>query len=281
MLSDPDLWVLPIWGVTASIKARPSERDWTLMMRAVELTQQRQERWMRWHYTRILSSVLADLSALENVPTDAQVQVILAHHRSAQDDVMRRMMLTVYPPMAQMVMGDDAKAYRQKLEVKRLTDSEHARLLAWVQEVLGMTVMAIDQSTLEAIRTIRERSGDDINSFRKTLLDSGMFSVARAERIAVTETNIALNGSLDLAGREASNGREMVKTWRTSGRTNVRDTHRQMAGVTIPNEDLYKVPHPKGGVDLMMYPSDLSHGARAVNTVNCHCKSFPRLKRYA
>ena len=120
----------------------------------------------------------------------------------------------------------------------------------------------------------------DSVDFMNRLMDSGMFDTARARRIAVTETNTAVNESLSRAADEAADGRPMVKTWRTSGRTNVRPSHRVMRDRTIDADELYRVPNRHGGDDLMDYPGDRAHGAGPENFMNCHCKSFKRLAEY-
>ena len=156
---------------------------------------------------------------------------------------------------------------------------EQQRILQWIEDQLGVNVNAMSTYTMSIIDAIRMQSDGPVD-FMHRLQSSGLFTTARARRIAVTETNSAVNQSIAQSAEETADGREMVKTWRTSGRTNVRDTHRVMADVTIPSEEFYRVPTRKGGIDLMMYPGDRAHGASPENYMNCHCKSFPRLAEY-
>ncbi|QHK17534.1 hypothetical protein JS82_05225 [Methanomassiliicoccaceae archaeon DOK] len=274
-----EFWTPPIEGVKATVDHRPSAREAVAQQYAAEVLQNRYERWLQWHYSRILASIRRDLGSLDHVPDMTEVAVIVTRYDSDQMDVLRRMWLQVYPQAAAMVIPDDTLKSLRMRETKAELTPEQQRILQWIEEQLGVNVNAMSTYTMSIIDAIRMQSDGPVD-FMNRLQSSGLFTTARARRIAVTETNSAVNQSIAQSAEEAADGREMVKTWRTSGRTNVRDTHRVMADITIPNEEFYRVPTRKGGIDLMMYPGDRAHGASPENFMNCHCKSFPRLAEY-
>ena len=64
---------------------------------------------------------------------------------------------------------------------------------------------------------------------------------------------------------------KMTKTWRQNkGLSKVpRKEHSEIDGVTIPRDELFKVPSPTGGFDLMSHPHDPS--APADQVIHCSC----------
>ena len=274
-----EFWTPPVEGVKATIDHRPSVREAIAQQYAAEVLQNRYERWLQWHYSRILASMRRDLEALDHIPDRTEVAVIVSSYDSIQLDILRRMFLQIYPQAAAMVIPDDTLKSLRMREAKAELTPEQQRILQWIEDQLGVSVTTMSVYTMSIIDAIRLQSDGPVD-FMNRLQSSGLFTATRARRIAVTETNSAVNQSIAQTAQEAADGREMVKTWRTSGRTNVRDTHRAMADVTIPNDEFYHVPRRKGGYDLMMYPGDRAHGASPENYMNCHCKSFPRLADY-
>lgn len=280
----------PITGFKARIDAAPTDASVRAAVYSAGVIQRRYERWTRYWYTQILADTRQSFEALDHIPSDAEVTQILARMDDLQERVLKRLLLNIWPQAQELVITEDqAKAIGLRMQVKaripdevdedRLSETQR-RLLAWLQANLQVSVDFVSMTTRDAIEQIRRQSNDVVDFYRN-LQSTGAFTADRARMIAVTQTNQAVNSAIARAGEEAANGEEMVKTWRTSGRTNVRNTHRVMAGVTIPNDELYEVPNRHGGTDLMMWPGDSSHGADAGNVINCHCKSFPRLARYS
>lgn len=267
--------------VKAAIDVRPTERQLRAQEIAAEIIQQRYERWTRYQYTQIFAGMRRAIVELDHIPDDTELQTILARYRTVQESTLSRLFLNIYPQARDLVQTEsDRKALRWMTETKEdgLT-LEQQMLLQWISTNLRLSVEFINRTTLDLVEEIRLSSTDTVD-FMRRLQDSGAFSQSRARMIAVTQTNQAVNSAISEAATQAARGRRMVKTWRTSGRTNVRDTHRMMRGVTIPADELYQVPRRDGGIDLMAYPGDTSHGASPGNIVNCHCKSFPRLAEY-
>lgn len=65
-----------------------------------------------------------------------------------------------------------------------------------------------------------------------------------------------------------------TKQWCTSGLSNVRDSHAAVDGVTVDENEPFKLP---GG--LLMYPHDTSLGADASEIINCACDVIRRAKK--
>jgi hypothetical protein len=89
------------------------------------------------------------------------------------------------------------------------------------------------------------------------------FSKDRARYIAEEETNSAWNEA-DFA-EEKENGSKF-KTWATIGDNKVRESHREVDGLTIPIDQPFEL---EGG--LMMYPRDDSLGASDEEINGCRC----------
>lgn len=272
--------------VKARIDAKPSDAAWQLIEYQAEVLQNRYERWTRYWYGQILAGTRQSIEELGHIPDDAELQAILTRYDVQQERVLQRLFLNLYGPARELVLTpEQSKAVDHRLQVKaRHVDEQELtvqqqRLLAWIRVNLELSMDSINRTTMQAIEELRRTCSTNTEFFR-ALQTSGTFDAVRARTIAVTQTNQAINSALSEAADEAADGRPMVKTWRTSGRTNVRDTHRRMAGVTIPADELYQVPRRHGGYDLMDHPSDSSHGASAENIINCHCKSFKRLAEY-
>ena len=303
-------WTPPIEGIKATIDHTPTLREEQAQQYAAEVLQNRYERWTQWHYSRILSAMRRDFEALDHVPDDAEIVAIVHRYDRQQMDVLRRLYLQIYPSAASMVLPEDTlKSYR-RIETKAELSPEQQRILQWIEEQLNTSVASMSATTVAILQAIRQQTLQESNrrlsealadvlrpnavvlehtdvvsrydsvDYMQRLIDSGAFDTSRARRIAITETNTAVNESLSRAADDAADGRPMIKSWRTSGRTNVRRFHRAMRDTTIPAEDFYEVPNRHGGNDLMDYPGDRAHGAGPENFMNCHCKSFKRLARY-
>lgn len=92
----------------------------------------------------------------------------------------------------------------------------------------------------------------------------GTLELWQCRRIAQTE---ALIGMAD-AGNLAAQTLEIpfTKQWCTSGLPNVRESHLQVDGLEVDENEPFELP---GG--LLMYPHDTSMGADASEIINCAC----------
>lgn len=307
----PELWQPPVQGVKALPTRKPSRRALMAQTQSAVALQLRYERWITWHYSRILNDMRRAFVALDHIPDDLEAMTVIAGFQQRQEEVLQRMFLQIYPQATAMVMPDDAlKSYRRALEVKALSP-EQQRILEQIQQSLGSSVSSMSSITLQMLMELRdtiideaplrvtvsffpETQGtiwdgltgptgtsvhdDQLDRFIEALESSGAFSPARARRIAVTETNEAVNRALAQAAQEATDGEPMVKEWSTWQDSLVRRTHRVMHGKVVDDDEMFQVPNRHGGTDLMMWPGDRAHGAGPENYINCRCKCFHYLR---
>jgi HK97 family phage portal protein len=136
----------------------------------------------------------------------------------------------------------------------------------------------------EAIKGINQETSDRLNATLQEGLLAGesqekladrvrsefvYCDQVRAERIAATETGIAVNSGRFVGLQEA--GVEK-KAWLTSHLENTRTGHKAAErdyAAGIPLEDTFRVIGPDGTVDQMLHPGDPS--ASAGNVINCRC----------
>lgn len=297
----PDLWMPPVEGVKALADRRPSERSLRAQTQSAVVLQRRYERWITWHYSRIFADMRRAFEGLDHIPDQMEIAAILAGFEQRQRDVLQRMFLQVYPQAVAMVMPDDrVKSYRCSLEVKALSP-EQERILEQIRQSLDSSVSSMSAVTMRMLLELRDSAiraepftltvdffpqqteisptgKTDIERFIESLESSGAFSPSRARMIAVTETNEAVNVALHQAAQEAVPDEPLVKTWSTWQDSLVRPNHRVMHDVTIPADELFRVPNRHGGYDLMMRAGDRSNGAGPENFINCRCKTFEHVE---
>lgn len=87
----------------------------------------------------------------------------------------------------------------------------------------------------------------------------------QARRIAQTETMIGLADAGDIAARSLDI--PFLKQWAISGLGNTRETHEQMDGIIVEQNEPFTLPEG----DMMQYPHDGSMGASAGEIINCAC----------
>ena len=251
----------------------PSPRDLVKLEHRVQVIRNRMERWLRIRYTRMLRDLRDELAEAES---EADILAIIQRFDHTQESVLRTFYLSLFPRIEELVIPDDTiKAWSMGRETKA-RDEFQASMDEWIQTLMGINISYISQETLVIVRAIFRESNNDPVVFMERLKASGLFGSVRARRIAVTETTSGINSAMHEASRRVSFGRKMETVWRTTGRINVRGTHQQMNGKSVPFGTPFEVPRKDGGVDRMMYPGDSSLGASAANVVNCHCMAFQR-----
>lgn len=108
-----------------------------------------------------------------------------------------------------------------------------------------------------------------------TKVDPSIGVPGNVKQIAITEirSNIdAVKSSYHKELERKNSGTITVtKTWRQNKSLSKtpRENHKVMNGVTIPRGDLFKVPNPNGGFDLMDHPH--AAGAPAEQVIGCNC----------
>lgn len=154
--------------------------------------------------------------------------------------------------------------------------AEQAKRIAWVKGKLVISthkITGINRTTQNMVaRQLRQglESGEGLNELTariKTTLGSNR---ARALSIARTSTAGAVG-----TGRHAGMGQAGVelKTWITSGDTEVRDSH-VSAGTRYAQGIPFEQPFEIAG-ELLMYPGDPA--GSAANIINCRCLEIARM----
>ena len=91
----------------------------------------------------------------------------------------------------------------------------------------------------------------------------------QAQRVAQTErTRVQSQARAQTMDEAAALGVKVTKTW-SARMVNTRDTHADLDGVTIPNDEAFQLSDG----DQLMYPGDPN--GRAENVIQCHCVLIP------
>lgn len=249
--------------------------------RRVQVIRNRMERWLLRKYREMFRTLQERIESIsqDRVPTDTELMQLIAEFRADQETVLRMYYDNLFPKIEELIVPDDKiKAWADGRETK--DRDEFQRIMDdWLTRLMGIHIVQISDETLNMCRILCRQSANDPVVFMNLLRDSGLFGAVRARRIAVTETTSGINSAMQRASEQVAQNKPRVKIWHTTGRLNVRSTHRKMAGQTVDADELFRVPREDGSYDLMMYPGDSTHGASAANIVNCHCMVFYEYKK--
>ena len=163
--------------------------------------------------------------------------------------------------------------FNQLLEQKRFNpvfSQAWARyILLNAGKLIGEQISSIGQTAIEEVkREVRkniEQGGDvvtDLTNQIKKVVNSNNFYLWQAERIARTETTIAMNTASDVAVNET--GIETVKQWISAGDNNERPSHIAMNGTKVSKGQLFE--------NGLRYAGDPEGSASEV--VNCRCTTL-------
>ena len=127
-----------------------------------------------------------------------------------------------------------------------------------------------DPMVRRSIKTGKPLSQAQIN--RITGRYSDRLLKARGDRIALSETNEALNagrseGIAQLIEREEVPAQAVTSKWDATGDKRTRPDHMEMDGQEVPFGQPFRAPDG----DLMMFPGDTSLGAKGKHTISCRC----------
>lgn len=261
---DPDLYR----GITV-LTDRPMDlKRRAVTDRVIEIMRSRHDRYLRYHYIRILNAQRDALMGLDHVPTQREIETIIGAFQSRQERVLSTTYRQLFPEAQSMVQPPEKMM--GTIQRKAVDDVVSARLEQWIRTNLLSHVQRIDRTTIDMILDMLDGS-TDFEAYRRCIVEVFRNNSIRAYTIARTETTSASNTSMQIAAEEYSFDRPVTKTWETRMTGTVRPSHEMMQGVTIGMDELFRVPKRRGGYDLMMYPGDTTHGASAENIVNCRC----------
>ena len=264
----PDLWQPPVQGVKALPTRKPSRRALMAQTQSAVALQLRYERWITWHYSRILNDMRRAFVSLDHIPDELEAMTVIAGFQQRQEEVLQRMFLQIYPQATAMVMPDNIlKSYRRSLEVKALSP-EQQRILEQIQQSLGSSVSSMSSITLQMLMELRD-----------TIIDEAPLRVT-VSFFPDTQGTIwdGLRGPTGTSVHDDQLDRFIDKEWSTWQDSLVRRTHRVMHGKVVDDDEMFEVPNRHGGTDLMMWPGDRAHGAGPENYINCRCKCFHYLR---
>lgn len=154
-----------------------------------------------------------------------------------------------------------------------------ATLRSYATQRAGQNIVSVTGTWKDTlVRLVRNLLGEDatqgIEKLTKKIYASytGMLEKWQCRRIAQTETMVGTAQAGHLAAKTLDV--RYTKQWCTSGLSNVRDSHAAVDGVTVDEDEPFRLP---GG--LLMFPHDTSLNADASEIINCACDVIRRAKK--
>lgn len=151
-------------------------------------------------------------------------------------------------------------------------------LRAYATQRAGENIVSVTGTWRESLVNLtRTLLGDDIGIGVEKLTQrifagyTGALQEWQCRRIAQTEALIGMAEAGNLATQQL--GVAFTKQWCTSGLPNVRESHQDVDGLEIDEDEPFELP---GG--LLMYPHDTHLGADASEIINCACACIRRPK---
>lgn len=158
------------------------------------------------------------------------------------------------------------------------TDMWKATLRSYASQRAGENIVSVTGTWKDSlVRLVRGLLGEDATQGIEKLTKKIYASYTRllekwqCRRIAQTETMIGTAEASNMAAQSLDI--HYTKQWCTSGLSNVRDSHAEVDGIVVDEDEPFKLP---GG--LLLYPHDTSLGADASEIINCACDVIRRPK---
>ena len=158
------------------------------------------------------------------------------------------------------------------------TDIWKATLRTYATTRAGNNIVSVSGTWKDSlVRLVRGLMEDDptrgIEKLTKDIYRGYLATLEKwqCRRIAQTETMIGMAEAGDLAAKTLD--MKYTKQWCTSGMANVRQSHQDVDGKEVDEDEPFRLP---GG--LLMYPHDGSMGADASEIINCACDVIRRPK---
>lgn len=182
-------------------------------------------------------------------------------------DIERRLVLDVGMPQAKSTARDMSRAKADGSEV--LQSMWMTALSQYAQERAGELIVSVSGTLKEDLVSIlQRRMAEGFGGVEKLTLDIFAqyqeLELWQIRRIVQTETMMGLAKAGDAAAQTLDV--KFTKTWSVSGLGNSRDTHLAVDGVTVAQDEPFRV-----GRSYLMYPHDHSLGAEAGEVINCAC----------
>lgn len=201
-------------------------------------------------WSRVIENNLNESAYLYDWQTGLYLNAGLEHAQSVQRDLTRK--------KADVVSGV------WETELRNFATQRCGRNIVSISGTLRGDLQKILRSIIE----------EDVNisiekMTKRVLRDFAPLNEWQARRIAQTETMIGLAASGDMAARSCDV--PFLKEWCISGVGNTRSSHEEMDGVTVDQDDYFKLTNSDGSTCMMLYPHDTSSNAPAEQIINCAC----------
>lgn len=167
-----------------------------------------------------------------------------------------------------------AKSTAQELRQAKAAAEDNIWLAAlrnYASQRAGAEIVSVSGTWKTALvnitrKLLADSPGIGVEKLTRGIYDQyiGGLELWQCRRIAQTEALIGMADAGALAAATLDIG--FTKQWCTSGLPNVRDSHAEVDGVVVDENEPFELP---GG--LLMYPHDTSMGADASEIINCAC----------
>ena len=170
-------------------------------------------------------------------------------------------------PHAKSVVRDMNKAKAEASEV--LESMWLSGIEQYANERVGDMIVSVTGTLKDdLVKILQAKMADEVTGIEKLTLDvfAGYkeLELWQVRRIIQTETMIGLGKAGDMAARTLDV--KFTKQWSISGLGNTRETHIEVDGTIVGQEEPFKV-----GRSYLLYPHDISLGAEAGEIINCAC----------
>lgn len=175
-------------------------------------------------------------------------------------------------PHAKSVVRDMNKAKAESSEV--LESIWLSGIEQYANERVGDMIISVTGTLKDdLVKILQAKMADEVTGIEKLTLDvfAGYkeLELWQVRRIIQTETMIGLGKAGDMAARTLDVN--FTKQWSISGLGNTRETHIEVDGTIVGQEEPFKV-----GRSYLLYPHDISLGAEAGEIINCACTAIRR-----
>ena len=235
----------------------PAERKINILMRGFFTKQSKR-------YASRLRRFYNQKGITKAPPTEQELTQILASEK--EKAALRQLVLPIFSSLLEQSYQ---LAIRQMDAGDRVFDP--IRLDGAIAAATGQMVTDVSETTERAIRKIIIEGlaeGQTTAQVQRRLMDSKAFDAARALMIARTEATRNTNaGALAAFASAADEGVPVQVMWITAGDSGVRDAHRELDGVFVPEGEAFS---SSGGS-----PVGPGQFGSASEDINCRCNLIP------
>ena len=235
----------------------PAERKINILMRGFFTKQSKR-------YASRLRRFYNQKGITKAPPTEQELTQILASEK--EKAALRQLVLPIFSSMLEQSYQ---LAIRQMDAGDRVFDP--IRLDGAIAAATGQMVTDVSETTERAIRKIIIEGlaeGQTTAQVQRRLMDSKAFDAARALMIARTEATRNTNaGALAAFASAADEGVPVQVMWITAGDSGVREAHRELDGVFVPEGEAFS---SSGGS-----PVGPGQFGSASEDINCRCNLIP------